>query len=242
MVAWPDDPVSSAEFMERVLPVLAADWATGDEPPAWSADGPARALRLGVVLRGTPEHADPGGAWTLCAPDGRLEVRTGRDDACELSVIQDVADWRAALWEGWPRLIAEAVETLRASGPTALLPGPLASSGSGPKRGAADATALPPIDPLAGITDLRGLVEAVIEADARAAAARDWRVAVLLGPGPIPDAPQATIRLGAMQAEAIREGRLHPLEALITGQLALDGDLGLIIQLQAVATTISMSL
>ena len=44
-----------------------------------------------------------------------------------------------------------------------------------------------------------------------------------------------------VKAEAIRVGDLHPLEALITGQLQLDGDLGLILQLQAVAMTLSMT-
>ena len=53
--------------------------------------------------------------------------------------------------------------------------------------------------------------------------------------------PQATITLGAAEADAIRDGSLHPLEALISGQLQLDGDLGLILQLQAVAMTLSMA-
>jgi putative sterol carrier protein len=52
---------------------------------------------------------------------------------------------------------------------------------------------------------------------------------------PISDSPDASIRLDAEQAEAIRRGELHPVEALITGQLRLEGDLGLIIQLQAIA-------
>ena len=60
-------------------------------------------------------------------------------------------------------------------------------------------------------------------------------------PGAVPETPQATITLGAAEAESIRSGALHPLEALISGQLQLDGDLGLILQLQAVAMTLSMA-
>ena len=92
-------------------------------------------------------------------------------------------------------------------------------------------------DPLKGISDLRGRIEVVIEAEEE----DDWSVGVLVGPGPVPETAQATIRLGAAEADAIREGKLHPLEALITGQLQLEGDLGLILQLQAVAMTLSMA-
>ncbi|MDC1295824.1 SCP2 sterol-binding domain-containing protein, partial [Myxococcota bacterium] len=75
------------------------------------------------------------------------------------------------------------------------------------------------------------------EGDAR----MDWAIGVQIGEGPVAETPAATIKLGAAEAEDIRQGRLHPLEALITGRLQLDGDLGLILQLQAVAMTLSMT-
>jgi putative sterol carrier protein len=84
------------------------------------------------------------------------------------------------------------------------------------------------------------LIEAVIAEEEPASGAADWRIGIHLGRGPIPESPQATIRLGAEQAEAIRDGGLHPVEALITGQLRLEGDLGLILQLQAVAMLVMM--
>jgi putative sterol carrier protein len=88
------------------------------------------------------------------------------------------------------------------------------------------------------VSDLEGLIEAVIAGDpaqTEDADLVDWKIGVQLGAGPIRDSPDATIQLGHEQAEAIRRGDLHPVEALITGQLRLEGDLGLIIQLQAIA-------
>ena len=78
------------------------------------------------------------------------------------------------------------------------------------------------------------MIELRIEADGGDAQG-DWRLGILVGGGALPESPQATIRFGMVEAEAIRVGDLHPLEALITGQLQLEGDLGLILQLQAVA-------
>ena len=69
----------------------------------------------------------------------------------------------------------------------------------------------------------------------------DWAIGVQIGEGPVAEIPAATIKLGVAEAEDIRQGRLHPLEALITGRLQLDGDLGLILQLQAVAMTLSLT-
>jgi hypothetical protein len=80
------------------------------------------------------------------------------------------------------------------------------------------------------------LIELRIEAEEDDAQG-DWCLGVLVGEGALPESPQATIRLGMPEAEAIRVGDLHPLEALISGQLQLEGDLGLILQLQAIAMT-----
>lgn len=224
MSTFPTSPVSSHEFVEDVVPLL---FAEAELDPAEEAID----LKVGIVLHGDPDvesdpalEQDAGGEWTLHFVAGELGIARGRDERCELTIVQSVADWRSALWEGRPALIADAVDQIREHGPEALRP-------PRPPGGA------PPPDPLKGIADLRGLIEAVI-ADQQG---RDWRVGVLIGPGAIPETPQATIRLGAEQADAIRAGALHPLEALITGQLQLDGDLGLILQLQAVAMTLSMA-
>lgn len=216
MSTFPARPVSSSEFIEEVVPALFSEALL--EPAEEAID-----LKVGIVLRGE-EGGDPGGDWTLHFVEGELGIARGREERCEITIVQSVADWRSALWEGRPALVADAVDQIRELGPDALRPPPPPGGG-------------PPLDPLKGISDLRGLIEAVIEDEEGG----DWRVGVLIGPGPVPDAPQATIRLGAAQADAMRAGTLHPLEALITGQLQLDGDLGLILQLQAVAMTLSMA-
>jgi hypothetical protein len=216
MSTFPDSPVSPRDFIEDVVPSLFAE-AELDETEA------AIDLKVGVVLRGT--DGDEGGEWTLHFIEGELGIAEGRDEACEISVVQSVSDWRSALWQGRPALVAGGFDLIRESGPDALRsPMP---PGGGPRP-----------DPLKGISDLKGLIEGVIASDGE----DDWRIGVQVGPGPIPETPQATIRLGAAQAEAIRSGDLHPLEALITGQLQLDGDLGLILQLQALAMTLSMAM
>ncbi len=212
MPTFPEEPISPREFMEDVVPSLFAEVEL--EPHEEALE-----LRVGVVLEG-----EGGGEWTLHFVAGELGIHGARDPEAELTVIQAVTDWRAALWEGRPALIAEGVDLVRKGRGTELRP-------PGPAEGQAR------IDPLKGIADLRGRIEMVIDDDAEAR----WAVGVLVGPGPVPETPQATITLGAAEAESIRTGALHPLEALISGQLQLDGDLGLILQLQAVAMTLSMA-
>ena len=212
MTLIPADPISPREFMEDLIPSLFAEVEL--DPSEEELE-----LKLGVVLAG-----DDGGDWTLHFVEGELGIGARREEACEITVIQAVEDWRAALWEGRPALVAAGVDRIREGGAEALRP-PAPPDGS------------PRPDPLKGISDLRGRIEMVIEGEAQP----DWSIGILIGGGPIPETPQATIRLGSAQADAIRAGDLHPLEALITGQLQLDGDLGLILQLQAVAMTLSMT-
>ena len=212
MPTFPDQPVPPDEFIEDVIPSLFAEMEL--EPDEAAID-----LRVGVVLQG-----EGGGEWTLHFVDGELGIRDTRDPEAEITVIQAVADWRSAIWEGRPALIADGVEQLRTGGPDALRPPGVSEGGAS-------------IDPLKGISDLRGRIEMRIEDES----ATSWAVGVLVGPGPVPETPQATITLGSAEGDAIRDGSLHPLEALISGQLQLDGDLGLILQLQAVAMTLSMA-
>jgi len=212
MTLIPADPISPREFVEDLVPSLFAEVELDEAAEELE-------LKLGIVLSGKE-----GGDWTLHFVEGELGIGSSREEACEITVIQGVDDWRAALWEGRPALIATAVDRIREGGADALRPPQ--PPGGGPRP-----------DPLKGISDLRGRIEMVIEGEAQP----DWSVGILIGGGPIPETPQATIRLGSAQADAIRTGELHPLEALITGQLQLDGDLGLILQLQAVAMTLSMT-
>jgi len=211
--AFPPRPVTPRVFFQDTIPALFAEVDLDDAER--SVD-----LKVGVILRG----AD-GGEWTLHFIGGELGIREGRLEQCEVTIVQRVEDWRSALWEGQPGLIADAVALVAESGPGALR-----------KRRDLHGSGNPAA--LKGLSEIHGLIEAVIAGEDEDA--NDWRVGIRIGPGPIPESPQATILLGAEQADAIRRGELHPIEALITGQLRLEGDLGLIIQLQAVAMTASM--
>ena len=222
MLAFPSAPVSPKVFFEETVPALFLEAGVGPEDRERVGQ-----LKFGVVLIAGEEGTNEGGQWTLQIIDGELVVSIGRCADCDLTIVQDVADWRSALWEGRPRLIADGIEMLASAEPAALL-----ERREGMDRAHPEA--------LKGLSDLQGLIEAVIAEEEPASAAADWRIGIHLGRGPIPESPQATIRLGAEQAEAIRDGGLHPVEALITGQLRLEGDLGLILQLQAVAMLVMM--
>ena len=212
MSVFPPRPVDPEVFFEESVPALFAEVVLQDAERDLE-------LKVGVVLISGDEEGR-GGEWTLSLRAGELNVVVGRSPDCDLTIVQRVADWRSALWEGRPGLIADVVATMISAGPEALRP-----PGSHSPDGHPEA--------LRGLSELRGLIEAVIADDTEDV--EDWKIGIHLGGGPIPETPQATIRLGAEQAEAIRRGELHPVEALITGQLRLEGDLGLILQLQAVA-------
>jgi hypothetical protein len=224
---FPAEPVESRVFIEDVVPALFADL---DLSPAQRAVE----LRLGIILQGESgghPGGDSGGEWTLHFVDGELGIETFRRPDCDLTLVQRVADWRSALWSGQPPLVADALRVLfRAPG---------IDPASGFERSMLD----PDPRALEELRRLSGLLEIRVEAADRerpGEGSEGWRLGLRLGPGPIPAEADATIELGAVQAEAIRQGRLHPLEALMTGELRLEGDLGLILQIQAIAMTASL--
>ena len=232
--AFPAEPVEPRVFIEDVIPALFADL---DLTPAERAVE----LRLGIVLRG-----DSGGEWTLHFIEGELGIATMRDPACDLSVVLAVEDWRAALWEGRPALVADALAARLRPAPSTR------PARSGPSASPLSLARLPAPGALAELRKLRGYLEIRVAAAESAMASlsdRDrsggvrepWRLGILFGPGPLPMSPDASVELGAAQAEAIQRGQLHPLEALMTGELRLEGDLGLILELQAIAMMASLA-
>ena len=232
--AFPPRPVDPGVFVEDVIPALFADL---DLTPAERAVE----LRLGIVLRG-----GSGGEWTLHFIDGELGIATMRDPACDLSVVLAVEDWRAALWEGTPALVADALAArLRPAQSTR-------PTQAGPSASPLSLARLPDPGALAELRKLRGYLEIRVAASESAKASLSdgdrsgmvrgpWRLGILFGPGELPRSPDASVELGAAQAEAIQRGQLHPLEALMTGELRLEGDLGLILQLQAIAMMASLA-
>ncbi|MEZ4330245.1 MAG: hypothetical protein R3F35_00700 [Myxococcota bacterium] len=230
----PAEPVAPQTFVEDVIPALFAELEL--PPQAREVE-----FRLGLVLEGPG-----GGEWTLHFIEGELGIEPTRDPRCDLTLIQRVDDWRAALWAGRPGFVADAVgalfggagersERLARAAESTVDPAVVEALRS--LRGRVELRVEPAADgsaPGAGATDAAGTGDAEIHGRP-GRAERDWWLAVQLGPGPIAVMADAAVALGAEQADAIQRGGLHPLEALITGELRLEGDLGLILQLQALA-------
>jgi len=209
---FPAQPVEPRVFIEDVIPALFADL---DLEPAERAVE----LRLGVVLRG-----DSGGEWTLHFVDGELGIEPRRSSDCDLTLVQRVEDWRAAIWSGKPAFVADALNVL------------FRRPGSDPAPSLSSSSLQPDPRAFEELRQLRGLLEIRVEGNAE-----EWRLAIQFGPGGVPLEPDAVVQLGAAQAEEIHQGSLHPLEALMTGELRLEGDLGLILQIQAIAMMASLS-
>lgn len=207
----PEAPVSPREFIEEVIPSLFAEVELDDE--AEQVD-----LKVGVRLDG-PE----GGEWTLHFVEGELGIIDGLAPDCGLTILQSVADWRSAIWEARPGLVADGIREIAELGPAGLAEASRARGPGNPKA-------------LRELETLPGRIDAIVAGEG----VPDWRIAVHIGPGPIAETPQATLMIGSVEAESLRVGELHPLEALITGKLRLEGDLGLILRLQAIAMAASM--
>jgi putative sterol carrier protein len=62
----------------------------------------------------------------------------------------------------------------------------------------------------------------------------DWQVGLKLGPGAIPEQPAATVTLAAEDAAAMERGELDPVQAFMAGRLQVEGDVSLLMQVQAV--------
>lgn len=216
----PPEPVPPRVFIHDTVPALFSELEL-------RAVERELELKVGVVLRDDGGRME-GGAWTLHLVQGELGIADGRADDCDVTILQAVDDWRSAFWEGRPRLVADLVEAIDEARPQEL-------------RSIGDANRPHNPDALRELAEIRGRIDAVIPGDGAGDEDHDeWRLAIVVGPGPIPETADATIRLGADEAEAMRRGALHPVEALITGQLRLEGDLGLIIRLQAIALSASM--
>jgi putative sterol carrier protein len=59
-------------------------------------------------------------------------------------------------------------------------------------------------------------------------------VAFKLGPGPIPEQPTTTVSIASADADAMDRGELDPMQAFMSGKLRVAGDMGLMMQMQAI--------
>jgi hypothetical protein len=205
---FPAAPLPPAEFLEDWLPRAYAEAEVPGEVKAVE-------LELGVLLEGAG-----GGEWLFQMVEGVLTVRAGSREDAAFTLVQSVADWRGALWEGRGGAIGRGAAAV-------FRPEALASGGGGP----GGLLAAPSPAALAGMRALDGFLRMVVSG----AAGGDWGVGFRLGPGAIPEQATTTVTIAAADAEAMERGELNPLEAFMAGRIQVEGDIALLMQMQAAA-------
>jgi len=201
MTAFPASPLPPAEFFEEFLPQR---FATAELPPALCD----AEFSLGVALVG-----EGGGEWLLQLGGGALRVERGSRNGAPVTLVQSVADWRGGLWEGRGGAFSARAASL--FDPLVLIDA---------MKGREDRLLAP------GLLDRVEGIAAHLEVRVTGVPGGDWSAGVLLGPGSL-DAADARIVLTADDAEALAEGRLDPVEALMSGKLRFEGDSGLLLKL-----------
>jgi putative sterol carrier protein len=83
---------------------------------------------------------------------------------------------------------------------------------------------------------LDGLVRIVVQGGQGG----DFAVGFKLGPGAIPAQPSATLSLSAADAAAMERGELDPLAAFMAGRIRVEGDMTLVMQMQAIQMQAAM--
>lgn len=204
MSEFPPKPVAPSELIEGWLP---AALAAAPLPPG----SEALDVKLGIQLAG-----EGGGEWVLHVKDGRvLVVRAPRSDAA-FTYVQSVDDWRGALWQGRGGAIGEGAARF-------FRPGALAAAPAG-QLGAAPTPAA-----LVELAKLSGLLRLVVTGDEGST----WSVGFKLGPGAIPEQATTTILIAEADAAALGRGELDPMTAFLSGKMRVEGDMTLMLQVQA---------
>jgi hypothetical protein len=209
---FPPRPVPPTELLERWLPRA---FAEADLPD----DVRRSDMRLGLCLVGSG-----GGEWVLQVENGALQVSAASRDDTAFTFVQSVDDWRGALWEGRGGAIGRAAAGL-------FRPGERAAAANAGMGGA------PPPAALEQMRSLDGLVRVVV----KGGEGGDFAVGFKLGPGAIPAQPTATLSLDAADAAAMERGELDPLAAFMAGRIRVEGDMGLVMQMQAISMQAQMA-
>ena len=203
---FPPEPIAPAQFLEEWYP---AAFAAAELPPgADQVD-----VRLGILLEG-----EGGGEWTLHIAQGELRVIPGSRADAAFTYVQHVEDWRGTLWEGRGGSIGEGTAQL-------FRPGSQPAAAEGPGLSAA-----PSLAALSELEKLQGLLRMVVTG----AESGDWSVAMKLGPGEIPSEPTTTVTVSAEDAAAMASGELDPMAAFMSGRIRVEGDMTLMMQMQAI--------
>jgi hypothetical protein len=211
---FPPRPVPPAELLERWLPRAFAEADLPDD--VRSSD-----MRLGLCLEGSG-----GGEWVLQVENGALQVKAASRDDTAFTFVQSVDDWRGALWEGRGGAIGKAAAGLFRPDARAAAAGGVAGMGGAPPPAA-----------LEQMRSLNGLVRVVV----KGGEGGDFAVGFKLGPGAIPTQPSATMSIDAADAAAMERGELDPLAAFMAGRIRVDGDMGLVMQMQAISMQAQMA-
>lgn len=172
---------------------------------------PDEAREVEVVL-GVRLEGEGGGEWCIQLGKGDLSVAPGSTEDASFTVIQSVADWRGALWEGRGGAFGKQSRALFEPG-----------------AGVGGAGALGP-SALAQLQMLRGVIKMVVGGGPGG----DWTVAFKLGPGPVPEQPTTTVNITAEDADALERGELDPMQAFMSGRIQIAGDMTLLMQMQAI--------
>ena len=212
MRTFPPRPVPPAELLERWLPQAFAEAELPD-------DVRQSEMRLGLRLEGAG-----GGEWVLQLERGALRVEAAPRDDTAFTFVQSVDDWRGALWEGRGGAIGRAASGLFRPGERSAAAGP-------PGIGATPSPAA-----LEQMRSLDGLIRFVV----RGGQGGDFAIAFKLGPGAIPAQPSATLSLSADDAAAMERGELDPLAAFMAGRIRVEGDMALVMQMQAISMQAAM--
>jgi hypothetical protein len=206
MAQFPSSPLAPTEFLEGWLPKAFAEADLPDD--AKQVD-----VKLGVRLEG-----DGGGEWVCHVCQGSMRVERGSREEAAFTVVQSVADWRGALWEGRGGAIGAQARAMFVPGTRPEgRPGQMAA---GPPSPAA----------LQEIAKLNGVIRMVVTGGEGG----DWKVDFKLGPGAIPGEPTTTLTLSAADAAAMERGELDPMTAFMSGRLQVAGDMTLMMQMQAI--------
>lgn len=206
MAAFPESSVAPAEFLEQWLPKAFAE--AGPMPGGEGVD-----VKLGIQLEG-----EGGGEWVVHITDGQVAVRAESRKEAAFTFVQTVADWRGALWEAQGGAIGQGASMF-------FRPGALKEAGA---NGAGQLGGAPSPKALAEMQQLSGLIRLVVTDDT------PWSVGFHLGPGPIPEEATTTISISGEDAAAMAGGELDPMTAFMSGKIVVQGDMTLMMQMQAI--------
>jgi hypothetical protein len=204
MTAFPGAPIPPARYFLEYLPGAFAE--AGLPPGSEGLD-----VKLGVALTG-----GGGGEWVFHVAKGRVAVAEASREGTAFSVRMSVDDFRGALWEGRGGAIARQAMSIFRPGERAAPAGPGSLAPPSPAA-------------LALLGGLDGMIRVIVAGGAGG----DWQVDFKLGPGPFPEAPTTSVSVPAEDADQIERGVLNPLDAFMAGRIQIEGDLVLLMQLQA---------